>query len=334
MDERVNAIKTLVLGATGFIGGQIARAALEAGYQVRALRRRHALGALADVAHQIEWVQGNLDDLDSLLAAVNGCAVLFHAAAHYPSSSRDIPGEVAYAQAQMGRVLEASRQAGVERLIYTSSLVTVGPPSQPGRLADERDFYTPGSSGSAYYEAKFAMERMALQAAADGLSAVVLLPTAVFGPGDVKPTTGRLLLEVARGRFPAYFDAAMNVVDGRDVAAAHVAAVERGRVGERYIIGGHNLTLRQGLSVAAQAAGVAPPRLRLPRALVDAAVRLGDRLPGVELPENLRTLRFWQPLSTFKAERELGLSARPFEQTARDTIAWFREHGYLSATDY
>jgi dihydroflavonol-4-reductase len=324
-----HAMNALVLGGTGFIGGQIVRAALEAGYHVRALRRRHTVGALADVARHVDWVLGDLDDVDSVVAAAGGCQVLFHAAAHYPESSRDIAGEVAYAEAQMGRVLEAARRAKVERLVYTSSLTTVGTPSQAGRLADERDFYTPGSSHSAYYEAKFAMEQMALRAAADGLPVVILMPTAVFGPGDVKPTTGRMLLEVAKGRLPVYFDATINVVDGRDVAVAHVAAVEKGRVGQRYIIGAHNLSLRQGLTAAAIAAGVAPPRLGLPRRLVEALVRLGDALPGVELPENGRTLRFWQPLSTLKAERELGLTARPFEQTAHDTVAWFRQHGYL-----
>ena len=322
-------MKALVLGGTGFIGGQIVRAALEVGHQVRVLRRRHSVGALADVAHQVEWVLGDLGDSDSLATAANGCDVLFHAAAHYPHSSRDISAEVAYAEVQMGHVLEAARRAGVARLIYTSSLTTVGPPSQPGRLADERDFYTPGSSHSAYYEAKYAMEQMALRAAADGLPVVILMPTAVFGPGDVKPTTGQVLLEVTRGRVPVYFDAVINVVDGRDVATAHVTAVARGRVGQRYIIGGHNLTLRQALTAAALAAGVAPPRLGLPRRLVEALIRLSDMLPGVELPENGRTLRFWQPLSTLKAQRELGLTARPFEQTARDTVAWFRQHGYL-----
>jgi dihydroflavonol-4-reductase len=322
-------MKALVLGGTGFIGGQIVRAALSAGYHVRVLRRRHSVGALEDVADHVEWVTGNLDDLDTMVAGAKGCDVLFHAAAHYPHSSRDIPAEVAYAEAQMARVLEAARQAGLQRLIYTSSLTTVGPPSQPGRLADERDFYTPGTSGSAYYEAKYVMEQMALRAATEGLPVVILLPTAVFGPGDVKPTTGQLLVEVAKGRVPVYFDALINVVDGRDVAATHVAAVERGRVGQRYIVGGHNLTLWQGLAIATQAAGVAPPQFKLPRALVKAVVRLGELLPGVELPENGRTLQFWQPLSTLKAERELGLTPRPFEQTARDTVAWFRENGYL-----
>lgn len=322
-------MKALVLGGTGFIGGQIARAALDAGYEVRVLRRRHSVGALADVAHLIEWVQGDLDDEGSLFAAVSGREVMFHAAAHYPQGSRDISAEVAYGQAQMGRVLEAARRASVERLVYTGSLTTVGPPSEPGRLADERDFYTPGSSNSPYYEVKFAMEQMALQAAAEGLPLVALLPTAVFGPGDVKPTTGQVLLEVAKGRVPVYLDAVINVVDGRDVAAAHVAAVERGLIGERYIIGGHNLTLRQALVTAAKAAGVAPPRVKIPLPLLDVLVRLGDLLPGVKLPEQGRTLRFWQPLSTIKAERELGFAARPFGETARDTVAWFREHGYV-----
>jgi dihydroflavonol-4-reductase len=155
------------------------------------------------------------------------------------------------------------------------------------------------------------------------------LPSAVFGPGDVKPTTGQVLLEVAKGRVPIYIDTVINVVDGRDVAVAHIAAAERD-ASERYIIGGHNLTLRQFLTVSAQAVEVAPPRIRLPRALVDAVVRLADALPGIELPDHGRTLHFWQPLSTLKAEKELGLVARPFEETLCDSVTWFREHGYLN----
>lgn len=323
-------MQVLVLGGTGFIGGQIVRAALAAGFAVRALRRRHTVGALADVARRVEWVTGDLDDVDSLITAASDCDVLFHAAAYYPESSRDIPGEVAYAEVQMGRVLDAARRTGVQRVIYTSSLTTVGPPGEPCRLADERDFYIPGSSNSVYYEVKYAMEQRVLQAAADGLPVVILLPTAVFGPGDVKPTTGQVLLEVAKGHVPVYIDGAVNVVDGRDVAAAHVAAVERGRVGQRYIIGGHNLTLRQALNAAAQAAGVAPPRLKLPWAVVDAVVRISAALPAVELPQHGDTLHLLQPLSTLKAERELGLTARSLEETVYDTIAWFREQGYLS----
>jgi len=322
-------MQALVLGGTGFIGGQIVRAALEAGYNVRVLRRRHSLGALADVAHRIDWVSGDLDDEDTLVAAAAGCTVLFHAAAYYPQSSKDISAQVAYAEAQMDRVLQAAQKSGVQRLIYTSSLTTVGLPAEPGRLADERDFYTPGTSGSAYYEAKFAMEERALQAGADGVPVIALLPSAVFGPGDVKPTTGQALLEVARGRVPFYFDATINVVDGRDVALAHIKAAEQGRVGHRYIIGGHNLTLQQVLTVVTQAARVATPRIKLPQALVHAIVQLTAALPGAELPEHARTLRFWQPLSTLKAERELAFSPRSFLHTVRDSLDWFRQHSYL-----
>ena len=159
---------------------------------------------------------------------------------------------------------------------------------------------------------------------------VILNPAAVFGPGDVKPTTGELLLRVAKGQFPFYFRATMNVVDGRDVAAAHIAAAERGPwcVGQRHILGGHNLTLKDGLTIAARAAGVAPPRWEIPRKVVDTLIGASDwlRLP---LPDNIKTLRLWQPLNSDNAQRELGLSPRQFEETARDTVMWFRENHYL-----
>jgi dihydroflavonol-4-reductase len=322
-------VKALVLGGTGFIGGQIARAALAAGFTVRIMRRRHSVGALADIAQHFDWVQGDLEDSASLAAAMDDQHVLFHAAAYYPQRPHETSAQVTYAEAEMGRVLEAAQVAGIERLIYTSSMSTVGPTSEPGRLADERDHYTPGSSDSAYYKVKYRMEQMALQAAEDGLPVVVLLPTAVFGPGDVKPTTGQALLEVARGRVPVYTDFVINVVDGRDVAAAHVAAVQKGRIGERYIIGGHNLSLRDALTMAAETAGVTPPRIKLPFSLVRGLISLAEALPGVALPEHAGTLHLLRPLSTLKAERELGLDPRPFKETTRDTITWFREQGYI-----
>jgi dihydroflavonol-4-reductase len=323
-------MKVLVLGGTGFIGGQIVRAALAAGHTVRVLRRRHTVGALADVAHRVEWVMGDLDDVNSLEKAVSDCDVLFHAAAYYPGSARDIPAEVAYAEEQMGRVLQAAQKAAVERLIYTSSPTTVGPPSEPGRLADERDFYVSGSSDSTYYEVKIAMEQMALEAAADGLPVVALLPTVVFGPGDVKPTTGQVLMELAKRGLPLYLDGAVNIVDGRDVADAHIAAIERGRVGQRYLVGGHNVTIRQGLTLATEVAGVRTPQFKLPGAALRAVVRASAALPGFELPDHGRTLHLLQPLSTLKAELELGLAARPLKETLRDTLAWFKEQGYLA----
>jgi dihydroflavonol-4-reductase len=172
------------------------------------------------------------------------------------------------------------------------------------------------------------MEMEAWRAAAEGLPVVILNPTAVFGPGDVKPTTGEILLRVAKGQFPVYLDAAINAVDVRDVARAHVIAAERGCSGQRYILGGHNLLLLDLLATTARVANVPPPRWRLSPWLVDWLLAAGDamRLP---VPDLAKGIRLWQPLNCEKAQRELDLRPRPFEETARDTIAWFREHRYL-----
>jgi dihydroflavonol-4-reductase len=326
-------MRVCVLGATGFIGGQIARAAASAGHKVRAARRNpNNTGAIADVP--VEWVSANLNDAGSLVGAMQGCEVLFHAAASYPENHRHIAQAVTDADAEMRRVLDAARQAGVRRVIYTSTLTTMErkmslTPSPTGtfrlsqreRELDETCFYQPGSAQSAYYEAKFAMEQIALDTRE--IDVVVLMPTAVFGPGDVKPTTGIVIREAALGRIPVYFDAMLNVVDGRDVAAAHLAALERGKTGERYAIGGHNLTLLELLTTVATVAGKSPPRVKLSRRLLAGAIRAIDALPFTNLPDHIRMFEFWAPVNSSKAERELGHTARPFENTVRDTLAWF-----------
>jgi len=321
-------MKVLVIGATGFIGGAIARAAVERGWQVRTLRRDgRRVGAIGDLAAQgaIEWRRGDLADSDSIADAMRGCDAVFHAAGYYPASGRNRAGQLGLARTQMEHVLSAFRSAGPGRLVYTSSLSTIGPPSEPGRLANEGDVYQPGSAPGLYFDIKITMEQAAL---ASGLPAVVLCPTSVFGPGDVKPTTGVLLIQVARGLMAFYPDGQTNAIDGRDVAAAHLAAAEQGRPGERYILGGENMTFRQMLTIAAEQAGRRPPWLRLPPGLVEAAGVLGGQV-GILGSDVLRAIRFWQPLDTGKARAELGLASRPFDVTVRDTLAWFREHGYL-----
>jgi dihydroflavonol-4-reductase len=226
-------------------------------------------------------------------------------------------------------VLEAAQAARVGRVVYTSSLTTIGqPPQGSGRIADERDWYAAGSARNAYFEAKWAMEQAALRAAGEGLNLIVLIPSAVFGPGDVKPATGQVLRDLARGRFPISIHAETNFVDVRDVALAHVRAATVGESGERTIIGGHNLDVDDALRQAAQGAGVRPPLVTLRR---DTAVRLlglAGRLP-LPIPELVRGLAFWQPMNCEKGRKQFGLTPRPFAETARDTINWFRDNGYV-----
>ncbi len=320
-------LRCCILGATGFIGGQIARAAVARGWQVRGLRRRpNATGAIGDL--DIEWVSGDLADPASLVTAMRGCPLVFHAAGYYPHRARDVWETVRHGVAGMRNVLAAAAAAGVKRLVYTSALTTVGPPSEPGRLADERDLYTPGSVPLPYFEVKWAMEMEAMRATAQGLPVVVVLPAFVLGPGDVKPTTGKILLMAARGRIPGYIEGAINVVDVRDVAAGHIAAAQRGRPGRRYILGGHNLTFREMQTIIAEAAGRKPPRSKLPLWLVRAVAEMGSLL-GVPGTHHLRAIRYWQPLDNTRAREELGLPEPIFlEQTCRDALDWFREHGY------
>ncbi len=314
----------LVIGATGFIGGHIARAALDRGWQVRALQRRPgAVGAIGDVP--VEWRAGELADRASLTAAMAGCDVVFHAAGAYPHGARRLAPEVKAAESQMRTVLQAFAAAGAGRLVYTSSFTTIGPPGEPGRLADERDPYLPGSAQEAYHEAKWAMEVAALQS---GLPVVALCPTAVFGPGDVHLSVSQILLLAAKGRIPVYVDAVFNIVDARDVALAHVAAAEQGQSGERYLLGGHNVTLLDGLALTARLAHAAPPRFRLSPRVLDAVIAVGQVLPIRGLG-HLRTMRLWQPFNNAKAVRELGLAPRPLEQTIGDALAWFKTMGYL-----
>ena len=314
----------LVLGATGFIGGQIARSAVAHGWPVRALRRDpKAVGAIGDLA--IDWISGDLNDRASLIAAMRGCNVVFHSAAAYPHSARNIERYVTAAVDQMLNLLEAARESKIERLIYTSSFTTIGPSSDPQRLADERDAYQPGSSGDAYYEAKWAMEVEVLRS---GLPTVALCPSAVFGPGDVHLSVSEILINIAKGRMPVYFDTVFPAIDVRDVAEAHLAAVDRGRVGERYLLSNHNLPLRDGFTLVARAANVRPPGIKIGPRLLNAIIAVGNYLPGGQIG-HLRTMRFWQPVNNAKAVKELGLATRPMEETVRDALAWFKANGYL-----
>jgi len=323
--------KALILGATGFIGGHIALAAIEQGWQVRGFRRDPAAtGILKNLP--MEWVNGNLDEPSSLRRAMQDIDIVFHAAGYYPArkEKRALPAQIEYALAQTKNILMAAREMKVERLIYTSTLTTIGqPPPGSNHLATETESYVPGTMPKgAYYEVKFAMEQAVLQAAKGGLPAIITNPTAVFGPGDVHLTLGSVLIAVSRGWAIAWLPVTINVVDVRDVSQAHIQAAIRGRLGHRYIIGGHNLSLKDALSLIADIAKVPPPRFEIPLWLIDAVVQLDDAIPQINLIGNhLRAIRLWQGYDISKAQLELALSPRPFEETIRDALAWYHQHG-------
>jgi dihydroflavonol-4-reductase len=322
----------LVLGATGFIGGHVALAALERGWRVRGLRRDpHSTGHIGGAP--VEWLTGDIDRGEGLREALAGAEVVFHAAAYYPRVSGHVSRQVAVAVAQTRRLLEAASDAGVGRLVYTSTLSTIGlPPAGEARLADERDRYLPGSiARSAYYECKYAMESEVLRAAAGGLPAVVVNPTVVFGPGDLHPTTGGVILAVARGLVPAWVPATLNVVDVRDAAAAEVRAAEVGRTGERTILGGSNVTVSALIEAVAEITGVRPPRVQISLTVAEALAGLGDVIPALAAAGNhLRAIRYWQGYDCRKARLVLGLEPRPLATTLRDALAWYQARGILT----
>ncbi len=328
----MNRGTALVLGATGYIGGAIARAAVDEGWKVRGLRRR--AGSVGNTSGlPIEWFDGDLAQPQALAAAFDGAEVVFHAAGYYPQRAAPVAQHVALGVRQTRDVLEAARRAGVGRLIYTSTLTTIGRPEPgEGRLADERDVYVPGSLPTAsYYECKFAMESEVLRACAADLPSVVLNPTAVVGPGEVTPTLGGIVLAVARGWGWAWLEAEVNLIDVRDVAQAHLAAVERGEAGQRYILGGHNLRVREVMDLVATLAGVPRPRARIPMALIDALAWTSDRLPWMALLGNhLRAVRHWQGYDTSRARGVLGLAPRPLETTLGDMLDDYVARGRLA----
>lgn len=322
----------LVLGATGFIGGHIAKAALQVGWKVRGFRRRAgSTGHLQ--GNKVEWIEGDLMQPASLKQAMDGVDLVFHAAAYYPQSEsqRSLDQHIATAKTEIQHVLEAAHGAAVRRLIYTSSLSTIDlPPADEDRLADERDVYQPGTlSGNAYYEVKSIMERAVHSAVDSGLNAVIVNPTAVFGPGDVHLTTGRILIAAAQGKIPVVPAGTMNFVDVRDVAQGQIAAARKGSTGERYILGGHNLSIPHALRRIAETANASPPLFTIPESVLRGTVSLFNRIPFLSVPDHLQAYTHWQGYNTQKAQEAFDLNPRSFADTIQDSLSWYQNHGMI-----
>jgi dihydroflavonol-4-reductase len=324
----------LVTGATGFVGAAVARTLLKAGQPVRVLARprsdRRNLKGLS-----VEIVQGSLEEPASLAAAVEGCRYLFHVAADYRLWVPD-PAPMFRANVEGTRELMlAALASGVERIVYTSSVATLGIVADG--IADEETPSRAEDMIGPYKLSKFQAEALVRKLVAErGLPAVIVNPSTPIGPGDIKPTpTGRLIVEAARGRMPGFVDTGLNVAHVDDVAVGHLLAAEAGQVGRRYILGGENLSLEEILTEVARLTGRRAPAFKIPYAAIlpvamgaEAVARLTGREPFVTL-DGARMSKKKMFFSSARAVRELGYAPRPARQAIADAVAWFKANGYL-----
>jgi dihydroflavonol-4-reductase len=327
-------MKALVTGATGFVGAAVTRALLGGQWQVRVLARRGSdRRNLRNL--DVEVCEGDLGDSSSLERGAQGCDGLFHVAADYRLGAPD-PAQLYRVNVEGTRnVLNAAQRAGVRRIVYTSSVATIGIPAD-GTPGDERTQSSLANMIGHYKRSKYLAEQVVRDAAQGGIPVVIVSPSTPVGPGDIKPTpTGLLVLDAAAGKMPAYVDTGLNIVHVDDVAAGHLLAYERGTPGERYILGGQDLSLREILEMIARLEGRNPPRIRLPYGLVlpiayvaEGFARLTGRSGRITL-EGVRMSRKKMFFSSAKAARELGYRWRPPLQAFEDAIRWFRDNGLL-----
>jgi len=325
----------LVTGATGFVGAAVARALIARGMPVRALvRPESGRGNIAGL--DLETVTGRLEDADSLRAAVAGCEGLFHVAADYRLWVRDPEAMMRANVAGTVALMRSALAAGVRRVVYTSSVATLGH-TVDGSPANEEAPSALADMIGPYKRSKFLAEvEVRRMAAEQGLPAVIVNPSTPIGPRDRKPTpTGRVILAAARGRMPAYVDTGLNIVHVDDVAEGHLLAFDKGRIGERYILGGEDLTLAEILHRVAALVGRRGPLVRLPRATTYPIALVAEawgRITGIEPMATLDGVRMakWKMwFSSAKAERELGYRHRPADAALADAVRWFVSEGYL-----
>jgi dihydroflavonol-4-reductase len=317
--------KTLVTGATGFIGSQVARRLAERGDDVRVTTRK---GSRAEAIEGLRCERVTCDLLDrrAVRRALQGVGRVFHSAGLVSLRPAD-EQRLFRANVDATRLLlDECLRAGVERVVYTSSVAAVGP-AVAGQRADETAVFKAGELGIAYVNSKHEAEVEALRLAARGLPLVCVNPTVVFGAGDVYGHSTSLVRRFLLGRIPAYVDGGINIVDVRDVAAGHLLADEKGSPGERYILGGRNYTVRRLFADLARMSGVEPPALRLPAAAALRLAQMAERGPAPTLVtvDEVRSASQWWTYSSAKAKRELGWKARSHEETLEATIAWWVE---------
>ena len=329
-------MKCFVTGATGFLGSHVARQLLAKGADLRLLMRATSrTDNIDDLA--AERALGDLRDTESLKKGMSGCEFVFHVAADYRLWARN--GQELYDSNVEGtrNILQAARESGVRRVIYTSSVATMGF-GHNGYLTDERTPVALPNMIGDYKRSKFMAERLVIEAAEAGQNVVMVNPTTPIGERDIKPTpTGRIVVDFLRRKFPAYVDTGLNLVDATDCAQGHLLAMEKAVPGERYILGGENLTLKQILDKLAAITGLPSPTVKLPYVMAYATGvvdtlftgKMLKREPRVTL-DSVRMGRKKMFVSSAKAERELGWKPRPVDEALRRAAEWFRENGYAA----
>lgn len=326
-------MKALVTGATGFVGGAVARTLVRAGVGVRVLARSDAdLRNLEGMP--VERVTGDLRDPASLKQALIGCQHLYHVAAHYALWAKD--PTIFYEVNVEGtkNLLEAARAVGTERIVYCSTIGAIGLPPGGGPGTEETPVSLAQMAGH-YKRSKYLAEQEVLRLAKEGLPVVIVNPSAPVGEGDIKPTpTGQMIVEFMKGRMPAYIETGMNIVDVDDVAQGHLLAMQKGRIGERYILGCKNLLLREVFEILSKLTGIKAPALKLPRlAVLPLAyanywlANLTGQPPRIPL-EGVKMAKYKMHYDCSKAIRELGIPQTPPEVALGKAVRWFRAHGY------
>jgi dihydroflavonol-4-reductase len=328
-------MKILVTGASGFVGSAVVRQLLEAGHDVRALLRPQSDRRNID-GLTLEVVTGDLTEQSSLERAMVGCEALFHVAADYRMWVPDPDYTYQTNVKGTGDLMRAAGSAGVKRIVYTSSVATLGL-TPNGSAADEDTPVTLADMVGHYKRSKFLAEgevRWLIEN--EGLPIVIVNPSTPVGPRDIRPTpTGRMIVDALNGRMPAYVDTGLNLVHVDDVAIGHLLAFERGKIGERYILGACNMSLKEILATIADITGQRPPKVRLPHSLVMPVAYISEAWARVTkggeprvTVDGVRLSKKYMFFSTEKAKRELGFSPRPVEEALQEAISWFRGNGY------
>ena len=326
-------MKALVTGATGFVGAAVVRALIKTGVEVRVLARRDS-----DFSNlqqfKIDGAYGDLRDKGSLRKALAGCGQLYHIAAHYALWARD--PAIFYDVNVTGtkNLMEAARDVGTDRIVYCSTIGAIGLPPGGGLGTEETPVSLEQMAGH-YKRSKYLAEQEVLALAKQGLPVVIVNPSAPVGEGDVKPTpTGQMIVEFMKGRMPAYIETGMNIVDVDDVAAGHLLAMQKGRIGERYILGTKNLMLRDIFEILSRLTGIPMPSVKLPRELIlplaylNLAFSWATGLPPRIPLEGVKMAKYKMHYDCSKAIRELGIPQTPPEVALEKAVRWFRDHHY------